>query len=73
MQNKLIEEIKDYLEIKPGIYTGGQPTPDQIKLLGELGFTILINLATSVSPDSLPDEQELAQSAGMAYQYPVRG
>jgi protein tyrosine phosphatase (PTP) superfamily phosphohydrolase (DUF442 family) len=72
LQNISVEEIKDYLEITPGMYTGGQPTRDQIKMLGELGFTILINLATSASPDSLPDEQELAQAAGMAYvQIPV--
>lgn len=67
MQSTRIEDIPNYLEITPGIFTGGQPTPDQIKLLGELGFNILINLATTTSPDSIPNEQEMAQSAGMAY------
>ena len=38
MQNKRIEDITNYLEVSPGIFTGGQPTPDQIKLLGEHGI-----------------------------------
>ena len=67
MQKTQIDEIKDYLEVKPSIYTGGQPTPDQITILGELGFNILINLATSTSPNTLPNEKELSLAAGMAY------
>jgi len=67
MQKKGIENIRDFLEVKPGIYTGGQPTADQIKLLAEQGFNILINLATSASPDALKNEKEIAQNAGLAY------
>ncbi len=54
------EGIKDYIEVKPGIYTGGQPTADQIIQLGKAGFNILINLATATSPNALPNEQELS-------------
>ncbi len=61
------EEIKDYLEVKPDIYTGGQPTEKQILQLGEAGFNILINLATTTSPNAIPNEQEIALSSGMAY------
>lgn len=67
MEQSGLEQIKNYLEVKPGIYTGGQPTAEQINLLGDQGFNILINLATSTSPDALQNEQEIAQNAGMAY------
>jgi protein tyrosine phosphatase (PTP) superfamily phosphohydrolase (DUF442 family) len=67
MQDEGLEAIKNYLEVSPGIFTGGQPTPVQFKLLGDLGFTIIINLATATSPDALPDELELAHTNGMAY------
>lgn len=67
MQRTGIKKIRDFLEVKLGIYTGGQPTAKQIELLGELGFNILINLATSSSPDTLKNEQEIAQNAGLAY------
>lgn len=69
MVKNALDGIKNYLQVSPEIFTGGQPTPDQIKLLGENGFTIMINLAESTSPDALPDEQELCRSAGMAYVY----
>jgi protein tyrosine phosphatase (PTP) superfamily phosphohydrolase (DUF442 family) len=67
MKETELEGIKNYLEIPAGIYSGGQPTHAQIKMLGEHGFTIIINLATSTSPDAISNELELAQSNGMAY------
>lgn len=63
----IIEDITNYLEVAPDIYTGGQPSPDEITALGEAGYKIVINLATTSSPDAIPEEQELVQTAGMAY------
>jgi len=62
-----VSNITNYLETAPEIYTGGQPSPDEIMALGRAGFKIIINLATDNSPDAIPDEQVLVQEAGMAY------
>ncbi|MBA4421267.1 MAG: phosphatase [Anaerolinea sp.] len=62
-----IESILNYLEVTTDIITGGQPSPGEITALGEAGYQIVINLATSTSPDAIPEEQELVQAAGMAY------
>lgn len=67
MEPDAVQNIKDYLEIPGEIYTGGQPTPGQIKSAGEAGFKIWINLATAASPGALVNEQELVMEAGMAY------
>jgi len=61
------ESITNYLRPTPEIYTGGQPTPEEIAALGKAGFQIVINLAMENSPSALPDEQQLVQEAGMAY------
>jgi protein tyrosine phosphatase (PTP) superfamily phosphohydrolase (DUF442 family) len=62
-----IPEIRDYLVLKPDLYTGGQPTPDQIPWLREQKFEVVINLATEKSPDAIRNEQELVMENGMAY------
>ena len=62
-----IESILNYLVVTTDIITGGQPSPGEIIALGEAGYQIVINLATSTSPDAIPEEQELVQAAGMAY------
>lgn len=62
-----LRQIRNYLEIEPDIFTGGQPTPDQIISLGKAGFNIVINLSTKTSPDAISNEEELVRNAGMAY------
>lgn len=62
-----VEDITNYLQVAPGIFTGGQPTPEEIAALGKADFKIIINLGLINSPDAIPDEQELVQESGMAY------
>jgi protein tyrosine phosphatase (PTP) superfamily phosphohydrolase (DUF442 family) len=67
MDTSRFEEIRDYYQIGENIFTAGQPTPEQIALLGKSGMEVVINLATEKSPDALPNEMELVMDAGMAY------
>ncbi len=62
-----LEEIREFLQIGENIYSSGQPTVDQLKMLGEEGFTVVINLATEKSPDAVPNEREIVMDSGMAY------
>jgi protein tyrosine phosphatase (PTP) superfamily phosphohydrolase (DUF442 family) len=62
-----LEEILEYYRIEEDIFTAGQPTGDQISLIGREKFEVVINLATSHSPNALPDEQALVMANGMAY------
>jgi protein tyrosine phosphatase (PTP) superfamily phosphohydrolase (DUF442 family) len=62
-----LDTITNFSRPTSEIYTGGQPTPDEITALGKAGFQIVINLAMANSPNALPDEQQLVQEAGMAY------
>jgi protein tyrosine phosphatase (PTP) superfamily phosphohydrolase (DUF442 family) len=62
-----LEQIREYYRVEEDIYTAGQPTEDQIILLGHERFEVVINLATSHSPNALQDEQQLVMANGMAY------
>lgn len=65
--NHDLSQINDFYPIEPDGFTSGQPTPDQLSWLGEQKFEVLINLATTKSPDALPNEKELVMDNGMAY------
>jgi protein tyrosine phosphatase (PTP) superfamily phosphohydrolase (DUF442 family) len=67
MDTTHFEEIRDYYQIGENIFTSGQPTPEQIEVLGKSGIEVVINLATNQSPDALPNEKQLVMDAGMAY------
>jgi protein tyrosine phosphatase (PTP) superfamily phosphohydrolase (DUF442 family) len=67
MDTTAFEVIRDFHQIGDNIFTGGQPTPEQITLLGKSGMEVVINLATDRSPDALPNEKELVMDAGMGY------
>lgn len=67
MDTTHFEDIRDYYQIGENIFTSGQPTPEQIEMLGKSGIEVVINLATDRSPDALPNEKELVMEAGMAY------
>ena len=62
-----LKEIREFLQIGENIFSSGQPTEDQLKMLGDDGFSTVINLATAQSPDSIPNEKEIVMNAGMAY------
>ncbi len=68
-----VEDIFNYLVISDGdcvpatMGTGGQPTAEQFAALQAAGYTVVVNLAVSDSPDALPDEEAIVTSLGMTY------
>lgn len=62
-----LNEIQDFLEIRPDLLTAGQPFSHQFASIREAGCEVVINLAMPASPDYIPDEQSLVESLGMTY------
>jgi protein tyrosine phosphatase (PTP) superfamily phosphohydrolase (DUF442 family) len=62
-----IEQLTNYYPISPLILTAGQPTAEQIALIGQAGCQVVINLARPTSPNALVDEAELVAAQGMDY------
>ncbi len=60
-------DIYNFIKVNDALYTGGQPTEDQIQSLAEEGFSTIINLATFDPARSPANEGELVRSLGMAY------
>jgi protein tyrosine phosphatase (PTP) superfamily phosphohydrolase (DUF442 family) len=62
-----LEQLTNYYPISPLILTAGQPTADQIALIGAASCDVVINLTRPSSPNALPDEAALAAAQGMDY------
>ena len=61
------QDIRNYRQVSDRLGTGGQPSEDQLRSAAAEGFTVVINLATINPRYSLPDEDGLVHSLGMAY------
>jgi protein tyrosine phosphatase (PTP) superfamily phosphohydrolase (DUF442 family) len=62
-----LEEIQDFLEISPSLFTAGQPFEEQFGLIKESGCAVVINLASQNSPDFVADEAACVRALGMEY------
>ncbi len=62
-----LEDISNFLQLTDTIATAGQPTEKQLSLIKDAGYKIVINLATSASPNALSNEKKLVESLGMKY------
>lgn len=62
-----IENIFNYLRLDEGVATGGQPTEQQLALIKNEGYQIVINLALNTSENALDDEKAVVESIGMQY------
>lgn len=58
--------VPNYKRVRPGLATAGQPTPEALKQLKELGLKTVINLRTSGEP-GVKEEEELARALGLDY------
>ncbi|MBC2776143.1 protein tyrosine phosphatase family protein [Parasphingopyxis marina] len=59
--------IYNFRRLSPELTTSGQPSPDQLRLLGEAGVETVINLAMPDSPHAVPEEAEILGGLGIAY------
>ena len=72
MSHNCVENIEDYLKISDTIATSGQPDKEDLLMLKRAGYQLVINLATSYSPDALDNEKQIVETLGMEYiQIPV--
>ena len=62
-----LENIFNYLKLSEAIATGGQPTENQLSLIKNSGYQVVINLALPTSENALPDEKVSVETLGMKY------
>lgn len=67
MEERSLDEIRNFLRVSDSLATAGQPTPEQFALIKQAGFQMVVNLATSASSYSLLDEKELVEKNGLQY------
>jgi len=59
--------MENYYQLTPLLHTAGYPTLQDLRDLRAVGVTVVINLAISSSPSTLPDEAARAAELGMQY------
>lgn len=62
-----LSEIYNFLQISDKLATAGMPTEDQLALLKEAGYEVVINLAMPNQPNALADEAEIVTGMEMEY------
>jgi len=63
-----LEHTYNFLKISDDLATSGQPTEQQIRLMKEAGYQVVINLAPkSVLENSLQTERSLVEALGIEY------
>jgi uncharacterized protein (TIGR01244 family) len=57
--------IPSYVRLTPSLAAAGQPTPDALRKLKEMGFKTVVNLRAEA--EGPPDEAEIVRAAGLSY------
>jgi protein tyrosine phosphatase (PTP) superfamily phosphohydrolase (DUF442 family) len=68
MQQKKIDDIINYLKLTDRISTAGQPLADEIGLVSENGFQVVIFLALFENSE-LPQEKEMIENMGLIFEH----
>lgn len=63
----MVQSITNYIQITEDLYTSGQPTEEQFKLIREQGVDMVMNLAMPDSDSAIANEGYLVTSLGMNY------
>ena len=70
MDTGSLNDIFNYIPVDANLASAGQPRENQLRLIADAGFEIVINLALHDDPRySLPDEAGAVRSLGMAYEH----
>jgi protein tyrosine phosphatase (PTP) superfamily phosphohydrolase (DUF442 family) len=64
-----LQSIYNVLVHSEDLATAGQPIETELQAISQYGFDVVINLALENAEYSLPNEQELVTSLGMAYEH----
>jgi protein tyrosine phosphatase (PTP) superfamily phosphohydrolase (DUF442 family) len=64
----LITDIKNYIQVSDRLSSAGQPLKEQLKVIRDAGFELVINLGMLNNPEySLKDEAGSVSALGMGY------
>jgi protein tyrosine phosphatase (PTP) superfamily phosphohydrolase (DUF442 family) len=63
------DEIRNFCRVSDQVWTGGQPTEEQLRAAAADGVQVVINLATLDPRFSLPDEAGLVRRLGLEYHH----
>ena len=67
-----LSQIKKFQFVHERLFTSGQPTADELKLIKEYGIGTVINLAESDAEHALPHEDKVCLDIGLNYiQLPI--
>lgn len=64
-----IEDIRNFIVVSDALVTGGQPTEEQLREIGQAGYAVIINLGLLDPRYCLADEAGLAQSLQLEYHH----
>lgn len=67
MASQQLADIYNFLPISDSLGTAGQPTAEQLAAVKDVGYDVVINLATGTTPRDLPNESDLVTKHGMDY------
>lgn len=59
--------IPNYTRLTPTIAAAGQPTPEALARLRDMGFKTVVNMRAESEPDVLPGEAEAVRAQGLDY------
>ena len=58
-------DIPNYQVIRPGLAFGGQPSPETLERLGDMGFRTIVNIRTE--QEGAPDEAVVVKAQGLTF------
>lgn len=62
-----LRRIYAYRRLSDQLATAGQPTEEQLHLVANAGFDVVMNLSTPLGAYAIPHEAELIEQLGMVY------
>jgi protein tyrosine phosphatase (PTP) superfamily phosphohydrolase (DUF442 family) len=62
-----LQKIYNVLNIREGLLTSGQPTPEQLEVVAEAGYEKVLNLLPDQSDAYLPEEEGIVRALGLDY------
>ena len=72
LNEKALYGISNFYRYSDNLLTGGQPSPEQFKLLKDSGVELVINISPVTARNALRNEHEIVENLSMDYiHFPV--
>ncbi len=63
----MVSQIMNYFRYSDTLSAGGQPSPEQLKLLKAEGVEVIVSISPASTRNYLPEEAEISESLDMHY------